>query len=61
MHRRLGFAARRRKRVLLHLTSDARNHQVDSSKSREVGTGIGAEILGAGRDPSVGGVDRPRV
>jgi hypothetical protein len=51
LFRGLGFAARRRKHVLPHLTSDA---TTDASKSRDVDIEIEVDVLEAGRDPFVG-------
>jgi len=56
--RGLGFAARRRKHVLPHLTSDA---TTDTSKSRDGDTEIEVDVLDAGRDPFAGGHDCVRV
>lgn len=56
--RGLGFAARRRKHVLPHLTSDV---TTDTSKSRDVDTEIEVNVPEAGRDPFAGGQDGARV
>jgi hypothetical protein len=56
--RGFGFAARRRKYALPHLTSDA---TTDTSKSRDVDTKIEVDVLEAGRDPFAGGHDGARV
>ena len=56
--RGLGFAARRRKHVLPHITSDA---TTDTSKSRDVDTEIEVNVPEAGRDPFAGGQDGARV
>jgi len=55
--RGLGFAARRRKHVLPHLTSDARKHLPNTNKSSsDVDTKIEVDVLEADRDPFCGRV-----
>jgi hypothetical protein len=53
--RGLGFAARRRKHVLPHPTSDAKKHLPNTSKSRDVDTEIEWMCLKRAEIQSVGG------